>query len=236
MKCSAPCCLTLRLHVFRRHLFKLFIAVFGLGLLFRDSVTVKLEPSSSAWRGASADRFSANSRSGFWRKVQTHHGCVLGLGLGLGNLLLVQRLHHHLLLLLLLLEQGLLLLLLLLKLKGLLHRLLVLATRAEVYSQHSLFILLLFCLIPSDFCDATLRVSDVPGGIGVAVHLCVVAALLVVVAAAAAVGGGDAVAAAVDAGRPAVAAAGLGAADCWAEPGWKAVRSQELELPGQNLF
>lgn len=48
------------------------------------------------------------------------------------------------------------------------------------------------------------------GGIGVAVHLHVVAALLVVV-------GGDvvvAVVAAVDAGHQAVAAAGLGAADC----------------------
>lgn len=124
----------------------------------------------------------------------------------------------------------LLLLLLLLKLKGLLHRLLVLAKRAEPYIKNSLLIPKGFCLIPSDFCDATLQVSDVPGGIGVAVHLCVVAAVLVAAAAA------DAVAAAVDAGHPAVAAAGLGAADCWAEPGWKAVRSQELELLGQNSF
>lgn len=106
--------------------------------------------------------------------------------------------------------------------------------RAEPYTENSLLIPKGFCLIPSDFCEATLQVSDVPGGIGVAVRLCVVAALLVVAAAAAV--GGDAVAAAVDAGRPAVVAAGLGAADCWAEPGWKAVRSQELELLGQNSF
>lgn len=54
---------------------------------------------------------------------------------------------------------------------------------------------------------------DVPGGIGVAVHLYVVVALLVVV------GGGDAVdavaaVAAVDAGHQAVTAAGLCVADC----------------------
>lgn len=59
----------------------------------------------------------------FWRQVQTsdrtHHGSVLSLS----DLLLVHRLHHHLLLLLLL-EEG----LLLLKLKGLLHSLLVLRT------------------------------------------------------------------------------------------------------------
>lgn len=64
----------------------------------------------------------------------TYHGCVLGLSLGLGHLLLVQGLllllllHHQHLLLLLLLEQG---LLLLLQLKGLLHRLLVLRTAGE---------------------------------------------------------------------------------------------------------
>lgn len=68
----------------------------------------------------------------------------------------------------------------------------------------------------------------VPGGIGVAVHSYVVVALLVVV-------GGDAVAAeaAVDAGHQAEAAAGLGAADCWAEVAWMAALSQEWELSGQ---
>lgn len=70
---------------------------------------------------------------------------------------------------------------------------------------------------------------DLPGGIGVAVHLHVVAALLVVV-------GGDvvvAVVAAVDAGHQAVAAAGLGAADCWAGAAWMAAQSQGWELSGQ---
>ncbi len=67
----------------------------------------------------------------------------------------------------------------------------------------------------------------VPGGIGVAVHLYVVAALVVV-------GGGDAVAAeaAVDAGHQVVIAAGLGAADCWAEVAWMAALSQGWELSG----
>ena len=73
----------------------------------------------------------------------------------------------------------------------------------------------------------------VPGGIGVAVHLYVVVALLVVV------GGGDAVdavaaVAVVDAGHQAVAAAGLGVADCWAGPEWKAARSQGWELSGKR--
>lgn len=74
-----------------------------------------------------------------------------------------------------------------------------------------------------------LRVVDVPGGIGVAVHLYVVAALLVVV------GGGDAVAAvaAVAAGHLVVAAAGLCVDDCWPEPAWMAAQSQEWELIGQ---
>lgn len=67
------------------------------------------------------------------------------------------------------------------------------------------------------------------GGIGVAVHLHVVAALLVVV-------GGDVVVvvvAAVDAGHQAVAAAGLGAADCWAGAAWMAAQSQGWELSGR---
>ncbi len=80
-------------------------------------------------------------------------------------------------------------------------------------------------------CCMFVSVVDVPGGIGVAVHLYVVAALLVVVV----VGGGDAVAvvAAVNAGHQAVAAAGLCAADCWAEPAWMAALSQAWELSGQ---
>lgn len=75
-------------------------------------------------------------------------------------------------------------------------------------------------------------VVDVPGGIGVAVHLHVVAALLVVVG-----GGGDVVVvavAAVDAGHQAVAAAGLGAADCRAGAAWKAAPSRGWELSGQQ--
>lgn len=71
------------------------------------------------------------------------------------------------------------------------------------------------------------RLEDVPGGIGVAVHLYVVAALLVAV-------GGDAVAvgAAVDAGLLAVAAAGLCVADCWAGSAWMAAQSLGWELIG----
>lgn len=73
-------------------------------------------------------------------------------------------------------------------------------------------------------------VVDVPGGIGVAVHLHVVAALLVVVVV---VVGGDVAVAAVDAGRRAVTAAGLGAADCWAGAAWTAALSQGWELSGR---
>ena len=66
-------------------------------------------------------------------------------------------------------------------------------------------------------------------------HLHVVAALLVVVVVV--VGGGDAVVvvvAAVDAGHQAVAAAGPGAADCWAGAARGAAQSQGWELSGQE--
>lgn len=77
-------------------------------------------------------------------------------------------------------------------------------------------------------CCILVSVVNVPGGIGVAVHLYVVAALLVV-------GGGDVVAvvAAVNADHQAAAAAGLGAADCWAGPARMAALSQVWELSGQ---
>lgn len=68
------------------------------------------------------------------------------------------------------------------------------------------------------------------GGIGVAVHLHVVAALP---------GGGDAVVAAADANHQVVAAAGLCVVDCWpvaeavAEAVWMVAQSQEWELSGR---
>lgn len=70
------------------------------------------------------------------------------------------------------------------------------------------------------------------GGIGVAVHLHVVAALP---------GGGDAVVAAADANHQVVAAAGLCVVDCWpvaeavaeAETVWMVAQSQEWELSGR---
>ena len=71
-----------------------------------------------------------------------------------------------------------------------------------------------------------------PGGTGVAAHLHVAAALLVAVV----VGGGGGVAAAADAGRQAVTAAGLGAADCLAGAAWTAALSLGWELRGRSGF
>lgn len=79
-------------------------------------------------------------------------------------------------------------------------------------------------------CCAFVSVVDVLGGIGVAVHA---AAQLAVAVGGGGGGGGDVVVAAVNAGHQAVAAAGLGAADCWAGAAWMFALSQGWELSGQ---